>query len=87
MKIYKYNLKVTDYQIINLPKGAKILDIQTQYNEPKLWALVDEKAELEKREFAIYGTGNPLPDDIGEYLATFQIHEGQLVFHVFEVTC
>ena len=31
------------------------------------------------------GTGNPMPDEPGEYIATFQMHGGALVFHAFEL--
>lgn len=34
---------------------------------------------------AIYGTGNQMPDDLDRYVATFQMLQGTLVFHVFEI--
>ena len=83
MKILKWELN--DSQELFLPKGAKILDVQIQKDTCCLWALCDENATREKRVFAIYGTGNPIPDDPGTYISTFQMYNGNLVFHVFEI--
>ena len=69
---------------IDTPHGAKLLAVQEQHGEPQLWALVDPGAETEKRTFRVYGTGHDLPDDPGQYVGTFQMHGGALVFHVFE---
>lgn len=85
MKIWKWEIEVTDTQIISMPAGAKLLDVQMQGKACCVWALCDEKAECEPRKLAIYGTGNPIPDEPGEYIATFQMAGGALVFHVFEV--
>jgi hypothetical protein len=86
MKIFKWVLTVTDKQSLLMPAGAKILDVQTQGDSCCLWALCDQNARQEGRYFAIYGTGNPTPDEPGQYIATFQLASGQLVFHVFETT-
>jgi hypothetical protein len=86
MRIWKWKLKTTDLQTVFVPEGAKLLNIQVQRGEVCLWALCDEKAPEEARQIAIYGTGNPIPDELGEYIGTFQALEGLLVFHVFEVT-
>jgi hypothetical protein len=69
---------------INMPHGAKLLAVQEQRGEPQLWALVDPGAKTYPRTFRVYGTGHNLPDDPGQYVGTFQIHNEALVFHVFE---
>ena len=84
MKIFKWTLKITDYQEIEMPKGAVMLSVQIQNENPQLWALVDEKKSTEKRLFITCGTGNPIPEDIGDYVGTYQVENGRLVFHVFE---
>jgi len=87
MIIWKYTLKVTDTQSFRIPKGSKILTVQTQNDIPCIWVLVDQKEELtEVRTIGIHGTGNPIPDNPGIYIGTFQIRYGQLVFHVFDET-
>ena len=84
-RIWKYTVMVDDYSI-EMPVGAKILDVQVQNGEPHLWALVDDIAPMEARRFATVGTGHPLPDEIsdGKHLGTFHLHGGALVFHLFD---
>ena len=54
-----------------------------EYNEPTLWALVDPDAPMESRRIRTYGTGGRVPDNL-EWLGTFQLDGGGLVFHAFE---
>lgn len=84
MRIWKWPLMITDRQTIEMPSGAKMLTVQMQGERPQLWALCDETNPLTERKIAIYGTGNPVPDEPGQYIATFQSHGGLLVWHVFE---
>ena len=89
MRIWKWPLVLTDRQTLMLPAASKILTVQMQYVSPQLWALCDARlAEFygkTPRHIAIYGTGNPMPDDPGEYIATFQMEGGALVWHAFEI--
>jgi hypothetical protein len=85
--VYKYELKLTDEQSVNLPKGAEVLTIQVQHDTPCLWAMVDPNAPKEARFFETFGTGHVIRTDMGverSYIGTYQIHDGALVFHVFE---
>jgi len=36
-------------------------------------------------EGPIYGTDNPIPDEPGSFIGTFQMPGGALVFHVFDL--
>lgn len=85
MRIWKWRIDVTDMQTVIMPIGAKLLDVQMQNGECCIWALCDHTAPTEPRTIAIYGTGNQMPEDHGEYIATFQMRGGALVFHAFEV--
>lgn len=89
MKIWKFVLALSDTQVVPMPKGSTILTIQVQKGNLCLWALCDENADEggPGRRINIYGTGNPLPENghIGEYISTFQLYGGDLVFHAFEV--
>ena len=69
---------------IEIPKGAQLLTVQAQRDEPQLWAMVDPSAPKETRRFKTFGTGHEITEDPGAYVATFQMHGGSLVFHVFE---
>ena len=40
----------------------------------------------EWRTFEMYGTGHPMPANPGEYVETFQMDGGALVWHVFDAT-
>lgn len=87
--IWKYQLKISEDQRIEMPAGAKILSVQAQNKVPCLWALVDPEAEKEKRFFEVFGTGNPIKEyevTSRKFIDTFQAYCGSLVFHVFEYT-
>lgn len=85
--IWKFELETTDKQIIEMPFNAEILNIQTQDETPCVWALVDPLEAVEDRVIEIFGTGHKLLEDMGvnrEYIGTYQLNNGALVFHVFE---
>jgi hypothetical protein len=84
MTIWKFPIEVRESQIVHMPKGAKPLTVQMQNGNPCLWTLCDETQPPEPRCVAVYGTGHKLPTNPGNYIATFQMMEGMLVFHVFE---
>ena len=85
--IWKFPLATTDRQVVNLPVGAKVLTVQAQFDKPCLWALVDVDAgaKTSGRAFLAYGTGHEHEGVDGDYVGTYQLHGGRLVFHVFEV--
>ena len=84
MEIWKWSLDVVDDQTINVPKGAKILSIDTQYGIPRIWGLVDPIADKTPRKICIRGTGHFAGDVVGmHFVGTFQLYEGTFVGHVF----
>ncbi|MEI9479634.1 MAG: hypothetical protein WCO26_24110 [Deltaproteobacteria bacterium] len=85
LKIWRWHLKYLDEQTLVMPGGAQLLSVQIgRGGTPCLWALCDTDSPDESRTILFYGTGNPIPEKPGRYLGTFQLGEGQLVFHVFE---
>ena len=85
--IWKFELKIMDEQLIHMPKGADLLSVQTQNGIPCMWVLVDPNNDTEDRYFEVFGTGHKVHCDMGverEYVGTFQMHNGGLVFHLFE---
>lgn len=80
--IYKYTLKITDTQVVEMPEGAGILTVQMQHGNLCLWALVKPELPTQSRYIRIIGTGNPVPDESLSYIATAQA--GPLVWHIFE---
>ncbi len=88
-KIYKYELKIVDQQEIRIPFGGEILCAQMQGPVLCIWVLVDPGNSPKSRAFEIFGTGHPMEDPLPykrEYISTFQLQGGALVFHLFERT-
>lgn len=85
--VFKYLLKVDDYQTVTMPRGAQILTVQAQRDIPCIWALVETDSEPEERYFRMAGTGHRMSekDKFLRYIGTFQIMQGELVFHIFEI--
>jgi len=80
--IYKYGL-TPSHTNLWLHEGYKLLDVQVQQNAPVVWVLQDVDKPVVHASLWTFGTGWNLPDNPGEYIATFQLESG-LVFHVFE---
>ena len=84
--IYKYQLKIIDEQVVSLPAFSRLLTVQVQHNVPYLWALVNPNLPNEiPVTIRMFGTGHPIEDNDSflEYIGTFQLLEGNLVYHVF----
>jgi len=85
-RIFKYHLAVTDFQQIEMPEDAEILSLQIQKGKLCLWALIDIDKVLKYREFRMFGTGHLIPNDENlKYIGTFQLFDGGLMFHCFEI--
>ena len=82
--IHKYRVTATDNQEIKLPKGAKILTVQVQHNESFMWIEIDPENDTESKYFEVFGTGHSMPEGKRIYIGTFQLHNGALVFHLYE---
>lgn len=78
---HKYQLEVTESQVINMPAYAEILSVQVQDNQICLWARVNPGAATEPRTFSVFMTGAPLPIRT-QHLGTVQM--GWMELHVFE---
>lgn len=78
-QIWKYDVYEGS---VHMPIGAKILSVQLQNNQPKMWAIVDPKAQFEYREFVIVGTGMDFDDTDFTFIGTFQ--DNPFVWHLFE---
>lgn len=83
--IWKYPVQAGPFTL-DLPIGSRILTVQTQVDSPELWVEVpDTEARTEPRHFMAYGTGHPMDEPVREYIGTFQLEGGWLVFHLYEV--
>lgn len=90
MIIWKFQIgELADVVEIDMPKGAQILTIQMQHGNPCIWAVVDPLEKSVRRGIAIHGTGhniNTAKKYIAEgYIGTFQLDNGSLIFHAFDM--
>jgi hypothetical protein len=84
--VWKFPLDIVDRQTVPMPHGAQALTVQSQYDVPTLWALVDPAAPKVDRLVAIFGTGHVRGHeefDAADYVGTVQRFDGALVLHVF----
>ena len=85
--IWKYDIEPKDGPLtVDMPIGAQFLSVQTQHNKPRLWVLVDGRAQMETRTFYVFGTGhtfNPQKTGPLRFIGTCQQYDGDLVWHVF----
>lgn len=84
-RVFKYGVECADTFTIELPKNASILSLQIQNYMPYIWVLVNEEMPMETRRFRLVGTGHDIKERIIEFIGTFQMQDGKLVFHLFEI--
>ena len=83
-KVFKYPLKITEQQFIELPQDAEPLKIMVQRGIPCLWVRLLEGSDTIPWEIFTVGTGHPAPSEKAAlYLDSYMIEGDSLVFHVF----
>ena len=90
-KVFKYNIELTDFQKIKLPRLAgadcfkdQFLKLDLQNGRPCIWCLVDDDEEEYEVIIRTVGTGEEmtlLSKD--NYLDSYMLRNGELVFHIF----
>jgi hypothetical protein len=83
LKVWKYELSLTDSQILSIPFGAKILSVQVQHGKPMLWALVETDNSTDDYIIRTVATGDLMNFAPKQFLGTIQLACGDLVFHIF----
>jgi hypothetical protein len=82
--IWKYTLDATNEQIIQMPRGARVLSCAMQHGELCIWAFSVGQTILVDRTVQIRGTGHSADGvDAKDFVGTVLMHGGNLVFHVF----
>jgi hypothetical protein len=82
---------VDGYAETRLPTGAEILSVQNQKGHICIWYKWDlgaKEDEVELRAFLLTGTGWEIDYEkfqLINFIGTVQIHEGDFIFHLFEV--
>lgn len=83
-KIFKYFLRVTDEQTLDLPRGAEILSVEEQKNKVVLYALIDPaECRLYPHTIYVHGTGHSIHAENLKFIGTVKLYNGDLMFHVF----
>jgi hypothetical protein len=72
--IWKFPLKITDKQVLRIPRVHELLDVQLQDGQPMLWAMVHPDSTVQGLAIYCYGTGNPGPSPEEVYVATIQLY-------------
>jgi hypothetical protein len=89
LRIFKYHIPVpvTEYFLLEIPDGARVLSVDVQHGVPCLWVLCDPDKSYECRKFRLIGTGDPIRESMDQlrFIGTFQMNDGYLIIHVFEV--
>ena len=84
--VHKYKLAFNTYNVIKLPKDAKILKIALQNDTPHVWIATNPEGPDSapvNRLIAVIGTGwETKVDGTWQYVDT--IFPGPLVFHCFD---
>ncbi len=84
-EIWKYTLPLTDYPVVSMQKGARVLSVGVQHGEVQVWALVDPEAPTELRRFRVAGTGHTLLEEEFVSLRFLgMVQMGAFVWHIFE---
>lgn len=84
-RIFKYELTIEDRQVIKTFVSFEPLSIKVQNGKPVLYAIVDDETEAQSVRIETYGTGFAIEPytSKAEYVGSYLLQEGTLVFHVF----
>jgi len=86
-QVWKFDIRrVSDYNMIKMPMGAKILHVGMQNDEIFIWALVHPTNEYINRKIGMVGTGHSIPKKESEnYIGSVINHMGEFVWHFFDL--
>jgi hypothetical protein len=85
-KIWKYQIPDKTEFALSMPKDSKVLCLKVQHGIACVWVLVDTKKEPTQTRFEVFGTGWEIKKDVDylDYIDTWQIANGELIFHLFK---
>lgn len=81
MTVWKYKLTPE----IEIPRGAEVLSVHEQRGDLWIWVKVNPNNRSEKRRFAVFATGEDVPDISLKFIGSAVLSRGRLVQHVFEI--
>ncbi len=84
--VHKFPLEIKR-NVLDLPAHSILRSVQVQRGTPCVWIELDDNLPKFKRLTLVFiGTGHEVPyaeKQSFEYLDTFQMYEGELVFHLY----
>ena len=81
--IWKIPLNIADKQVIGVPRGGKFLHADVKDEELCLWYEVLTESPKVQKMIWVFGTGNPIPDDLHvSYRGTVIV--GSFAWHIYE---
>lgn len=86
MAVWKVELAILGDQSFQMPKGSEIIEVREQAEMGCMWFRFDDaqKGNLEARTFSTRGTRWDFDGTEGNYVGSYHLSGGALVFHVFE---
>lgn len=83
--VYKYELAPLERQVVEMPRGAKVLSFHANDDRPCIWALVETEMPTVGKTVYLVGTGRPIPDSPTElrFIGTALFHGDTVVYHLF----
>lgn len=85
--VWKYTLKIDDYDEFEMPVGSKILSVGEQDNKLVMWVEVNDdiRCKKEVRKFRLAGTGHIINEIYTHFIGSVLMMNGVFVVHVFEI--
>jgi hypothetical protein len=82
MVIFKYPVSPGEFSVL-MPAKSNVVAVQAQHDVPQMWAVVDPDSPKVSLRFRTVATGEPFGNE-WNYVGTFQLHGGVLVWHLLE---
>ena len=84
INIFKYPVEIGKFTI-KLPKDFRILSVQMQRDNPFMWIIVDTETDMIEVDFITRGTGHEFEETEQDFVGTFQMAGGSLIWHLFRL--
>ncbi|MFI4861756.1 MAG: hypothetical protein ACIAXF_13880 [Phycisphaerales bacterium JB063] len=81
--IHKFILDATTAQVVHSDHYITPISVGLQHGDVVMWCLVDMDRGPSRVRVEVRGTGHPIHGDIGKFLGTVLMDNGNLVWHVF----
>ena len=70
--------------MVEIPSGGELVKVDIQKNSISLWGVVNPLVSAIERRFQLMGTGHDIVEN-SNYVDSFYMADGSLVWHLFEL--